>query len=48
MISAWSECGSVFRAGDLNTEEQGSNPKLRVLNEFVLSDTRGKFTTLCK
>ena len=25
----------------------GSNPRLGLLNEFVLGDPRGKFTTLC-
>ena len=35
-------------AGDLNTEDLGSNPRLRLLSGFVLGDTRGKFTTLCK
>ena len=40
--------GSVVRAEDLNTEDPGSNPRLRLLNGFVLGDTRGKFTTLCK
>ena len=40
--------GSVVRAGDLNTEDSGSNPQLGLLNGFVLGDTRGKFTMLCK
>ena len=32
---------------DLNVEDPGSNPRLRLPNEFVLSDPRGKFTMLC-
>ena len=31
--------GSVVRAGDLNTEDPGSNPRLGLLNGFVLGDT---------
>ena len=31
------ECGRLY-----------SNPQLRLLNEFVPGDPRGKFTTLCK
>ena len=38
----------MVRVGDLNAEDPGSNPRLRLLNEFVLGDSRGKFTTLCK
>ena len=40
--------GLVVRVGDLNTEDPGSNPRLGLLNGFVLGDPRGKFTTLCK
>ena len=40
--------GSVVRAGALNPEDLGSNPQLRLLNEFVFGDPRGKFTKLCK
>ena len=40
--------GSGVRVGDLNTEDLGSNPRLGLPNGFVLGDTRGKFTTLCK
>ena len=40
--------GSVVRAGDLYTEDSGSNPRLGLLNGYILGDTRGKFTTLCK
>ena len=40
--------GSVVRVGDLNAGDPGSNPQLRLLNEFFLGDPRGKFTTLCK
>ena len=36
------------KVGDLNAGDPGSNPRLRLLNEFVLGDPRGKFTTLCK
>ena len=32
---------SVVRAGDLNTEDPGSNPRLGLLNGFVLGDTIG-------
>ena len=39
--------GSVVRVGNLNAGDPGSNP-LGLLNEFVLGDPRGKFTTLCK
>ena len=39
---------SVVRAGDLNAGDPGSNPRLGLLNEFVLGDPRGKFTMLCK
>ena len=40
--------GSVVRVGNLNAGDPGSNPRLGLLNEFVLGDPRGKFTTLCK
>ena len=40
--------GSVVRVGALNAEDAGSNPRLGLLNEFVLGDPRGKLTTLCK
>ena len=40
--------GSVVRAGDLNAGGPGSNPRPGLLNEFILGDPRGKFTTLCK
>ena len=40
--------GSVIRVGDLNAEDSGSNPRLGLLNEFVLGDPRGNFTTLYK
>ena len=40
--------GSVVRVGDLNAEDMGSNSRLGLLNEFVLGDIRGKFTTLSK
>ena len=39
---------SVVRVGDLITEDPGSNPRLGLLNEFVLGDPRGKFTMLSK
>ena len=39
---------SVVRAGDLNREDPGSNPRLGLLNGIVLGNTRGKFTTICK
>ena len=39
---------SVVRVGDLNAGDPGSNPQLGLLNEFVLGDPRGNFTTLCK
>ena len=42
------QLGSVTRAGDLNTEDPGSNHWLGLLNGFVPGDTRGKFTNLCK
>ena len=42
------QSGSEVGAGDLNTEDPGSNPRLGLLNGFVLGDTRGKFITLCK
>ena len=42
------QSGSVVRVGDLNAGDLGSNPQLGLLNEFVLSDPRGKFNTLCK
>ena len=42
------QCGSVVRAGDLNAGDPGPNPRLGLLNEFVLGDPMGKFTTLCK
>ena len=38
--------GSVVRAVDLNGEDPGSNPRLGLLNGFVLGDPRGKLTTL--
>ena len=38
----------MARVGDLNAEDPDSNPRLGLLNEFILSDPRGKFTTLCK
>ena len=44
----WRQRGSVVRVGNLNAEDPGSNPRLGLLNEFVLGDLRGKFTTLCK
>ena len=44
----WRQRGSVVRVGDLNAEDPGSNPRLGLLNEFILCDPRGKFTTLCK
>ena len=44
----WRQRGSVVRVRDLNTEDPGSNPRLRLLNELVVGDPRGKFTTLCK
>ena len=31
---------------DLDAEVPGSNPQLGPMNEFVLGDPRGKFTTL--
>ena len=31
----------MVRAGDLNTEDPGSNPRLGLLNGFVLGDIRG-------
>ena len=40
--------GSMVRVGDLNAEDPGSNHRLGLLNEFILSDPRGKFTTLYK
>ena len=42
------QCGSVVRVGALNAGDPHSNPRLGLLNEFVLGDPRGKFTTLCK
>ena len=42
------QCGSVVRVGDLNVEDPGSNPRLGLLNVFVLGDPRGNFTMLCK
>ena len=39
---------SVVRVQGLNAEDPGSNPRLGLLNEFVLGDPRGNFTTLCK
>ena len=41
------QSGLVVRVGDLNVEDPGLNPRLGLLNEFVLGDPRGKFTTLC-
>ena len=38
----------MVRAGDLNSEDPGSNPQLVLLNGFVLGDFWCKFTTLCK
>ena len=40
--------GIVVRFGGLNAVDPDSNPGLGLLNEFVLSDPRGKFTTLWK
>ena len=40
--------GSVVSVGDLNAEDPGSNPRLKLLKEFGLGNPRGKFTTLCK
>ena len=34
--------GSVVRVGDLYAEDPGSNPRLGLLNEFVLGDPRDK------
>ena len=36
-----------LKYSQLNAEDPGSNPRLELLNEFVLGDTRGK-STLCK
>ena len=44
----WRQRGSVVSVGALKADDPGSNPRLGLLNEFVLSDPRGKFTTLCK
>ena len=38
----------MVRVGDLNAEDPGSNPRLKLLNKFVLGDSRDKFTTLSK
>ena len=38
----------MVRVEALNAEDLGSNPRLGLLNEFVLGDPRGKFTVLCK
>ena len=41
VISCWRQRGSVVRAGDLNTKDPGSNPRLGLLNEFGPGDVRG-------
>ena len=39
----------MVRAGDLNVEDPGSNPRPELLNKFVLGDHKEEnFTTLCK
>ena len=40
--------GLSGQSWNLNAEDRGSNPRLGLLNEFVLDDPRGNFTTLCK
>ena len=37
LIKTWQR-GSVVRVGDLNAEDPGSNPRLGLLNEFVLGE----------
>ena len=34
----------MVKVGDLNTEDPVSNPRLGLLNEFVLGDPKGNFT----
>ena len=34
----------MVRVGDLNAGDPGSNPRLGLLNEFVLGDPRGFLT----
>ena len=38
----------MVRVGDLNAGDPGTNPRLGLLNGFVLGDPRGKFTMLRK
>ena len=38
----------VVRVGDFNVEVPGLNSRFGLVNEFLLGDPKGKFTTLCK
>ena len=42
------QLGSVVRLGDLNAKDLDSNPRLGLLNEFLLGDPRGNFAMFCK